>query len=96
MVGVKGPIVGVGEFWMGHETSKIVANWGTQFCHIKAFLRPKHKLLFNPELQSFAGSEILTAVDMKCAIFWDITHCSPLKFNRRFGGTYIIHFHSRH
>jgi hypothetical protein len=23
---------------------------------------------------------------MKSSIFWDITPCSPLKFNRRFGG----------
>jgi hypothetical protein len=24
----------------------------------------------------------------KSTIFWDITPCSPLKVNRRFGGTY--------
>jgi hypothetical protein len=23
--------------------------------------------------------------------FWIITPCSPLKFNRRFGGTYLLH-----
>jgi hypothetical protein len=27
------------------------------------------------------GFEILTAVVMKSAIFWDITPCSPLKVN---------------
>jgi hypothetical protein len=28
---------------------------------------------------------------MKSSIFWDITPCSPLRFNRRFGGTYRLH-----
>jgi hypothetical protein len=28
---------------------------------------------------------------MKSATFWDITPCSPLKANRRFGGTYRLH-----
>jgi hypothetical protein len=26
---------------------------------------------------------------MKSSIFWDITPCTPLKINRRFGGTYL-------
>jgi hypothetical protein len=29
--------------------------------------------------------EVLAAVVMKSTIFWDITPCSPLKVNRRFG-----------
>jgi hypothetical protein len=33
----------------------------------------------------FVGSEVLTAVVMKSIIFWDITPCSQLKVNRRFG-----------
>jgi hypothetical protein len=33
------------------------------------------------------GVDVLTAVVMKISIFWDITPCSPLKVNRRFGGT---------
>jgi hypothetical protein len=37
------------------------------------------------------GIEVLTAVVMKCSIFWDITLCSQLKVNRRFGE--ICHFH---
>jgi hypothetical protein len=37
------------------------------------------------------GFEVLTAVVMKSAIFWDITLCSPLSVNRRFGGTYHRH-----
>jgi hypothetical protein len=28
---------------------------------------------------------------MKSTIFWDITPCSLLKVNRRFGGTYRLH-----
>jgi hypothetical protein len=35
-----------------------------------------------------AGFEVLTAVVMKSTIFWDITPCSPLKVNQRFGGIY--------
>jgi hypothetical protein len=35
----------------------------------------------------YVGFHVLIAVVMKDSIFWDITSCSPLKFNRRFGGT---------
>jgi hypothetical protein len=27
----------------------------------------------------------------KCAILWDITLCSPIVINRRFGETYCLH-----
>jgi hypothetical protein len=37
------------------------------------------------------GFEVLTAVVMKSNIFWDITPCSLLKVNRRFGGTHHLH-----
>jgi hypothetical protein len=43
----------------------------------------------------FIGFEVLTAVIMKSTIFWDITPCSPLKVNRRFGGTYRLHLQGR-
>jgi hypothetical protein len=33
------------------------------------------------------GFEVLTAVVMKSSILSDIMPCSPLKANRRFGGT---------
>jgi hypothetical protein len=33
------------------------------------------------------GFQVLRAVVMKSSIFWDITPCSPLKDNLRFGGT---------
>jgi hypothetical protein len=32
---------------------------------------------------------------MNSAIFWDITPCSPLKFNRRFGRTFLLHLQGR-
>jgi hypothetical protein len=32
---------------------------------------------------------------MKSSVFLDITPCSPLKVNRRFGGTYRLHLRSR-
>jgi hypothetical protein len=41
------------------------------------------------------GFEVLTAVVMKSTAFWDITQCSLLKVNRRFGGTYCLHLQGR-
>jgi hypothetical protein len=40
-----------------------------------------------------AWFEVLKTVVMKSTIFWDLTSCSPLKVNRRFGGTYRLHLH---
>jgi hypothetical protein len=37
----------------------------------------------------FVEFNVLTAVVMKSTVFWDMTPCSPLKVNRRFGGTYL-------
>jgi hypothetical protein len=34
------------------------------------------------------GFQVLTAVDMKSLIFWDIMLCSSMKVNRHFRGTY--------
>jgi hypothetical protein len=36
------------------------------------------------------GFEVFTAVVMKSINFWDITPCSPLSVNRRFGETYRL------
>jgi hypothetical protein len=44
---------------------------------------------------NYVGFEVLTAVVMKSYIFWDITSCSPIKVNRRFGGTYRLHLQGR-
>jgi hypothetical protein len=39
--------------------------------------------------------ELRTLWGMKSNIFWDITPCSPLNVNRRFGGTYHLHLPGR-
>jgi hypothetical protein len=41
------------------------------------------------------GFEVPTAVVMKSYIFCDITSCSPLKVNRRFGGACCLHLQGR-
>jgi hypothetical protein len=41
------------------------------------------------------GFEVLTTMDMTSTISWDITPCSPLKFNRRFGIKYRLHLQCR-
>jgi hypothetical protein len=33
--------------------------------------------------------EVLTAVDVKSSVFWDIPPCGPLKVNRCFGGSFF-------
>jgi hypothetical protein len=38
-------------------------------------------------LDEYVGFEALKAVAMKSSIFWDMTPCSPVKINLRFGGT---------
>jgi hypothetical protein len=51
---------------------------------------------YSPIISSFLAmySELMTAslykpyLTMKSIIFWDMMPCSPLSFNRRFGGTY--------
>jgi hypothetical protein len=41
------------------------------------------------------GFEVFTAVMLKSIIFWDMTPCSPLCSNRRFGGTQRLHLQGR-
>jgi hypothetical protein len=36
-----------------------------------------------------------TTINMKSIIFWDVTPCSLLSCNRRFGGTYRLHLQGR-
>jgi hypothetical protein len=43
----------------------------------------------------YVGIEVLVAVRMKSPISWDITACSPLKVNLRFGGTCRVHLQVR-
>jgi hypothetical protein len=42
----------------------------------------------------FVRFEVLTAVTMKNVVFWDVALCR-FCVNRRFGGTYRLHFQSR-
>jgi hypothetical protein len=40
-------------------------------------------------------TQIINNEIMKSTVFWDITSCSPVKFNRRFGGTYGLYLQGR-
>jgi hypothetical protein len=44
---------------------------------------------------TIASSRIHYLVYMKSIIFWDMTPCSPLSVNRRFGGAYHLHLQCR-
>jgi hypothetical protein len=43
------------------------------------------------EKDSSVGFEVLTAVVMKSSVFLNTTPSSPLKVNKRFGGTHRLH-----
>jgi hypothetical protein len=49
----------------------------------------KHYILRGNQYSS-VRFEVPTPVSMKMSIIWDITSCNPLKYNRCFGGTYIL------
>jgi hypothetical protein len=42
----------------------------------------------------YEGLEVLTAVTMKNAVFWDVAPCGFI-INQRFGGTYRLHLQGR-
>jgi hypothetical protein len=44
---------------------------------------------------NYVGFEVFTAVVKKSINYWDITPCSPLTVNRRFGGAYRLHLQGR-
>jgi hypothetical protein len=44
---------------------------------------------------SEVGITLSRELKIKSSIFWDITPCSPLKLNQRFGGTCCLHLHGR-
>jgi hypothetical protein len=44
---------------------------------------------------AFVEIEVLIAVAKKRSVFWDITPCTPLKINRRFGEIFRLHFQVR-
>jgi hypothetical protein len=61
----------------------------TMFSPNQLFERNSEQLYF--QLKGEKRFEILTAAVMKSTIFWNITPCSPLSVNRRFGGTSRLH-----
>jgi hypothetical protein len=42
-------------------------------------------------LFGFREVKSILCLNTKSSIFWDIMTCTPLKANRRFGGTYCLH-----
>jgi hypothetical protein len=60
-----------------------------------SFLSGKSFLWYVKNMKKIVGFEVFTAVVMKSDIVWDITSCSPLKVNRRFGGTYRLYLQGR-
>jgi hypothetical protein len=57
-------------------------------------------IIFKPSFEShslkfFVGSEVLTEVVMKNSTFSDISPCSPLRVNWRFGGIRQVHLHAQ-
>jgi hypothetical protein len=81
------------EEWRQSEQYKTWNKWTIQewdgvLRRTKAYLLLAHQF-------SIRRFWVLTAVIMKSTIFWDITLCSPLKVNRRFGGIYRLHLQGR-
>jgi hypothetical protein len=37
----------------------------------------------------------ISSILIESTIFWDITQCSPVKMNQRFGGTFCLHLQSQ-
>jgi hypothetical protein len=63
----------------------------TGLCFI---LHPSKPTLISVKLR-YAGLQVLIAVVLKTSMFWDMTPCSPLKVNRRFGEICRLHLQSR-
>jgi hypothetical protein len=76
---------------------------GGDICLRNVGLSPNYTALRRENLKSnkirtclfYVGFEVFTAVVMKSIVFWDMTPCSPLSVNRRFGGTYRLHLQGR-
>jgi hypothetical protein len=57
--------------------------------------QPCQRLDSTPRSYLVIGFEVLIPVVLKRSIFWNITPCSPLKVNRCFGGTCLLHLQGR-
>jgi hypothetical protein len=58
---------------------------------MEAFILCRYIMIEIKSVIFYVGFEVFTAVVMKSIIFWDMMPCSPLSYNRRFGGTYRLH-----
>jgi hypothetical protein len=56
----------------------VYLDFPNRLIHYKAY---GHGRIF---LKEFVGFEVVTPVVIKISVFWVITPCSPLKFNRRY------------
>jgi hypothetical protein len=65
------------------------------FYAVRVLSKERRRLVFSQNFMFYVGFEVFTAVVMKSTIFWDMTLCSPLSCNRRFGGTYRLHLQGR-
>jgi hypothetical protein len=92
----------VGGYWHFRETCCLHLH-GSRLCYndnhhqnVKSYRKMKQlDGVTSTRKNVFVRFEVLTAVVMKSTIFWDITPCSPLKVNRRFGGMYRLHLQGR-
>jgi hypothetical protein len=64
-------------------------------CVKKIVLNASKKRRKRKQSVGFVGFQVLTAVVMKSTMFRNITPCSPLEVNRRFGRTYRLHLQGR-
>jgi hypothetical protein len=55
------------------------------------FTVPANYYNFLHRIDNYVEFKALAAMIMKGSVCWDITRCSPLKVNRRFGGVYHLH-----
>jgi hypothetical protein len=74
--------------------------WGGGYMWCTTWHEPWSCTLENNMLYEYiyiyiVGFEIFAEVVMKSVIFWDMTPCSLLSCNRRFGGRYHLHLQGR-
>jgi hypothetical protein len=78
---------------LGYDAVELdVSDEGLTFQKTVVFKDDYEKLVSYTELDSYA---VNYQKAIKSSILWDITHCSPLKVNRRFGGIQHLHLQSR-
>jgi hypothetical protein len=94
-----------------HTNMNLVLSWSTAMCNFRAVTAacwtstPETRYTdSDPSNWRSAATEITwcitswnisQTVSVKSVIFWDMTLCSMLSCNRRFGGTYRLHLHGR-